>query len=134
MRMTATLILAAGLTLFGSPAGAGDQVTTHDPRAAFAEADTSRDGTVDREEFHVRIVEVFYHADRNKDGFLDAEELKALAFPEDFTADDKDRDGRVSMREFLRVRFRDFDPADTDQDGVLSLDEVVAVYEGKRRR
>ena len=134
MRVTGTLIVAAGLALAGSPARADDQAKKHDPRAAFAEADTNHDGVVDHEEFHERIVEVFYSADVNKDGFLDAAELKQLVFPDDFTADDKDRDGRVSMREFLRVRFVDFTQADTNQDGVLSVDEVVVAFEGKKRR
>ena len=134
MRMIGTLIVAAGLALAGSGARADDPAKKYDPRAAFAEADTNHDGVVDHEEFHERIVEIFYSADANKDGFLDAEELKRLAFPEDFTADDKDRDGRVSMREFLRVRFHDYEVTDTNDDGVLSLDEVIAAYEGKKRR
>ena len=134
MRMTAILSVAAGLALAGAPARADDQAKKYDPRAAFAEADSNRDGVIDHEEFHERIVEVFYSTDVNKDGFLDSTELKQLAFPDDFTADDKDRDGRVSMREFLRVRFIDFTQADTDHDGVLSVDEVIVAYEGKKRR
>jgi len=133
MCVTRIVSVIAGFALVVSPARAGDQANKYDPRAAFAEADTNHDGAIDHEEFHERIVEVFYGADANKDGFLDARELKQLAFPEDFTADDKDHDGRVSMREFLRVRFLDFTSADTD-DGVLSLDEVIVAYEGKKHR
>jgi Ca2+-binding EF-hand superfamily protein len=132
-RASANLIVAVGLALVCPCAMAEETARSYDPRAAFAEADKNRDGSVDREEFHVRIVEIFYSADRNKDGFLDAEELKQLAFPDDFTNNDKDADGRVSLREFLRVRFRDFDLADTDHDGQLSLEEVVVAFEGKKR-
>jgi Ca2+-binding EF-hand superfamily protein len=127
------LIAAVGLALTGPFALAGETARNYDPRAAFAEADLNHDGSVDHEEFQVRIVEIFYSADRNKDGFLDAEELKQLTFPDDFTADDKDEDGRVSLREFLRVRFREYDAADGDHDGVLSLEEVIVAYEGKKR-
>jgi Ca2+-binding EF-hand superfamily protein len=134
MRVTGTVIVAAGLALAGTLVRADEQSKAYDPRAAFAESDTNRDGVVDHEEFHARIVEVFYSADANKDGFLDATELKQLAFPEDFTANDKDRDGRVAMREFLRIRFDDYDVADKNGDGVLSIDEVVAVYEVKTSR
>ena len=111
MRVIGTMLLAAGLAA-ACPARAGD-AAKYDPRAAFAECDTNHDGVVDHEEFHRRMVEIFFHADRNKDGFLDAAELKELVFPDDFTVDDKDRDGRVSMREFMRVRLHDFDEADT---------------------
>jgi hypothetical protein len=133
MRSIATLILAAGLVVAGSMALAADAKPKHDPRAAFSETDTNRDGGVDHEEYHIRIVEVFYFADTNKDGFLDATELKQLAFPEDFTAHDKDANGRVSLREFLRIRFADFPTTDRDGDGTLSVDEIVAVWEGKSR-
>jgi Ca2+-binding EF-hand superfamily protein len=88
---------------------------------------------VDHEEFQIRIVEVFFFADANKDGSLDPTELKQLAFPDDFADDDKDKNGRVSLHEFLRVRFIDFQQTDDDGDGVLSVDEVVEADAGKRR-
>ena len=132
MRTIHALILAA-LVAAGSTVLAADASPKHDPRAAFKETDTNGDGVVDHEEYHVRIVEVFYFADANKDGVLDPTELKRLAFPEDFAVDDKDANGRVSLREFLRVRFVDFTKTDTDGDGVLSVDEVVSAWEGKSR-
>jgi Ca2+-binding EF-hand superfamily protein len=131
------LLFAASLMLAGVVAYGADEPTPrqkyHDPRAAFAESDTNHDGAVDHEEFHARIVEVFYSADRNKDGSLDEVELEALVFPDDFGADDKDGNGRVSMREFLRVRFRDFRSADKNDDEVLTVEEVVGAYEGRRK-
>ncbi len=133
MRTYRTLLVLAALTLGPATAPADDSAKSYDPRAAFTQTDTNRDGVVDHEEFHVRIVEIFYSADRNKDGFLDAVELKQLTFPDDFGADDKDHDGRVALREFLRVRFRDFTTADTNDDGVLSSDEVVVAFQGKKR-
>ena len=125
------LLLALGV--WAASASAGD-TSGYDPRKAFAEADTDGNGVIDRGEFNARIVEVFYFADVDKDGFLSPEEQKRLVFPDDFKDDDTDHDGRISLREFLRIRFADFDKADTNHDGVLSLDEVIAVYEGKKSR
>ena len=130
MRAISALVIVLAVV----PVWADDVAKKSDPRAAFAENDRNRDGYIDHEEFHERMVEIFYFADVNKDGFLDPAELKRLAFPEDFTEDDKDRDGRVALREFLRVRFHDFELADGNHDGELSLEEVVVVYEGKKHR
>ena len=132
MRTIKTLILAAALVAAGS-AYAADASPKPDPRQAFKETDTNGDGVIDHQEFHVRIVEVFYFADANKDGYLDPNEVKVLVFADDFTENDKDANGRVSLREFLRVRFADFTKTDTDGEGVLSVDEVVTAWEGKSK-
>ena len=101
-----------------------------DPRVAFAETDENGDGRVDREEFHHRMVEIFFHGDRDKDGFMTPAELAgAVEFPKDFDGADRDADGRISLYEFIGVRFGTFDEVDTDHDGVLSLQEVVDAFQ-----
>jgi len=130
MRATWMLIVAAALCASRAARAEGPQ-PTYDPRAAFAETDTNRDGTIDRWEFYNRTVEVFYRADANKDGVLTADEITLLPFPNDMRDADSNHDGRITLNEFLRVRELDFEAADRDKDGVLSLDEVVSIYEVK---
>ena len=134
MRVTFLLVLAAACT-FATPSaraqGPTPEAKKYDPQKAFAETDTNEDGVIDREEFHERIVEVFYRADTNKDGFLSPDEYKELVFNDKFTEADTNHDGKVSLREFLRLRFVEFDQVDTDHDGVLSLDEVIRAYQAK---
>ena len=124
--------LALLLALVALPAFAEEPAKRQDPRAAFSETDENGDGRVDREEFHHRMVEIFFHGDRDKDGFMTPTELAgAVEFPKDFEGADRDADGRISLYEFIQVRFKTFDEVDTDHDGVLSLEEVVSAFEGK---
>lgn len=135
MRSTLGMTLSLLLACAGA-ARAGEQGPSYEPREAFQQADLDGDGYVDRREFHVRIVEVFFHADTDKDGYMTWEELRAsVAFPDDFEGADRDGDGRIALHEFLRVRFEDYPIADVDGDGRLSLEEVVKVFErgGVRR-
>jgi Ca2+-binding EF-hand superfamily protein len=129
MSRSILLVLVVGLLLVG-PARAEDKGVRYQPKEAFAQADANGDGYVDRREFHVRIVEVFFHADSDKDGYMTWTELRdAVAFPDDFKGADTDGDGRIALHEFVHVRFQDYPIADADGDGRLSLEEVVEVFE-----
>ena len=135
MRLVLATFLAAGAHLVcSSPAWAEGPTKPYDPRAAFAEVDTNKDGQIDIEEFHVRLVEVFYSADTNKDGFLSADEYARLPFSGAFKAADTNGDGRISLAEFVTIRFRQFEAADTNHDYQLSVDEVVTAYEGGQKQ
>ena len=129
MRWISTFFLTLALVLLTGPIGAEDPAPAHDPKAAHAQADKNGDGYIDRREFHLRMVEVFYHADVDKTGFLAPAELnKATVFEEDFSEADGNGDGKISLYEFIEYRFDDFDEVDTDSNGLLSVQEVVASF------
>ena len=130
MRRTLVSLFILCLGAYGMASAAHGEAVSHDPRVAFAETDTNGDAQIDRAEFHTRMVEIFFHGDRNKDGYMLWTELeKAVVFPDDFRDADRDGDGRISLWEFIRVRFDDFDVVDKDDDGMLSMSEVMAVFE-----
>jgi Ca2+-binding EF-hand superfamily protein len=130
VRFASITAVCALLGLASAAAGDEAKAPAYDPRKAHAEADANGDGGVDRAEFHSRIVEVFFFADSDRNGFMTRAELeKSVAFPDDFRDADSDGDGRISLYEFVRVRFADFDTVDSNRDGLLSVDEVVVVYE-----
>jgi Ca2+-binding EF-hand superfamily protein len=124
-----TLACTIGL-LLGSAAAAQTPAPAYDPRAAFAQADTNKDGYIDYEEFIARMTEVYYLHDTNRDGSLSVEEARAT-LTETGNLDDADTngDGHLTLHEFLRARLQDFNDADTNNDGLLSLEEVLVVYE-----
>ena len=126
------LLLPLALLVAGDGAFAQTDVEglRYDPRAAHAEVDQNGDGQIDHEEFHLRLVEIFFHADRDKDGSLSFEEIEAgIVFPEGARRADRNDDGRISLHEFMSRRFRDFASVDEDGDELLSADEVVAAWE-----
>jgi hypothetical protein len=133
MRWNPMLPSILGGILLAGAAVAEDAPSRYDPKAAHAEADRNGDGQIDRQEFYVRMVEIFFHGDVDKDGFMKPEELNAVTLiEEDFSEADGDRDGRISLYEFIEVRYDDLEDADTDSNGRLSVEEVVAVFEASQ--
>ena len=136
MRWTPILFAIVALGMAGGATALeteGNPSVSHDPRAAHAEADRNGDGYIDREEFHHRMVEVFFHGDRDKDGYMSFEEMdRAVVVTEDWSKIDTDGDGRIALYEFTRARFIDYDEVDTDRDGRLSVEEVAAAFEERR--
>lgn len=130
----AGLLLASASLMLARATRAENQETPYDPRAAFAESDTNKDGAIDIEEFHVRLVEIFYNADTNRDGSLSVDEYGRLPFSGAFKDADSNGDGRVSLPEFVTIRFHQFQEADTNHDTELSLDEVITAYEGRKQQ
>ena len=126
MRWIPLAILTAAFAL-GSPALGDDLHPEDEPRAAHARTDRNDDGFVDREEFHHRVVEVFYLNDANRDGYLSAEEHAKTRIV--VLADsDANGDGRAALYEFVDAAFAAFVLSDLDGDGRLSEAEVIATY------
>ena len=94
-------------------------------REAHRAADRNGDGVLDRQEFHQRMVDVFYLQDANKDGRLAPAELPGLE-AKAFARADANGDGSLDLGEFLNARARDFAAADKNGDGGLSAEEAAA--------
>lgn len=128
MRWTSTPILAAALLLLPAAASAqGARPLESDPDVAHKAADTNHDGVIDHEEYHHRMVEVFYFADVDRDGYLEEGEFEQTGRKNPREGDDN-ADGKLSMREYLDDAFDRFDAADTDGNNLLSVQEVRDAY------
>jgi Ca2+-binding EF-hand superfamily protein len=91
-------------------------------------ADRNHDGRIGRIEFLERMKEGFYFIDADKDGFVVISEYQLIQVgdPKQFAAADRNRDGKLSLDEFLKAVSRDFDDADKNDDGVLDEVEMRA--------
>jgi hypothetical protein len=94
----------------------------------IASADRNHDGRIGRVEFLERMKEGFYFIDADKDGFVVIGEYQLIQVgdPKQFAAADRNRDGKLSLDEFLKAVSRDFDDADKNDDGVLDEVEMRA--------
>jgi Ca2+-binding EF-hand superfamily protein len=106
-----------------SPAASAERM---DASSTMALADKNKDGRIDREEFHQRMVEVFFFADVDKDGQLTYVELTAVeqVDPEAFKRADRGGNGKLSLYEFMYAMHRDFEAADKNGDGVIDMEEL----------
>jgi Ca2+-binding EF-hand superfamily protein len=127
MHSTATAILMLALLAPGFTR-ADEIPPPHDPRAAHAAADENHDGEIDREEFHHRMVQIFYFADTDKDGLVVYGELEVFDEDKLFKVADRNRDSKLSLKEFVNARFVNFRDADTNSDGTLNVQEVVDAF------
>ncbi|HEX7127087.1 MAG TPA: hypothetical protein VF406_15110 [Thermodesulfobacteriota bacterium] len=119
LALSMVLVLAAATT----SSTAGERPASSDMRSAYGATDRNGDNRVDREEFHQRMVEVFFFEDADKDGSLTDGELADVE-ARAFRMADRDGNGTLSMYEFLDARFEDFEGADRDGDGTLTIQEV----------
>jgi Ca2+-binding EF-hand superfamily protein len=122
------VVLIAWMLFLPALASAQGAPAENDPRAAFAASDENQDGRIDHEEFHHRIVQMFYFADDDRDGHITQGQMNAFDEASMFANGDSNSDSKLSLYEFVNFRFRNFREADTDTNGTLSVDEVVAAF------
>ncbi len=125
---TIAILTSAFIAVGAAPAGA--DAVDDDARAAHAETDRNTDGHVDRNEFYVRMVEIYYTADDDKDGVLVLIELQKIDEDMVFEPADLNNDGKLTLEEYVDQRFESFHETDVNSDGVLSAGEVIDAYEG----
>ena len=128
-------LIGFSLVLLGAFAVRAQEAPAYDVKKAFAETDKNGDGAIEIDEFHERLVDVFFLGDVDKDGFLSEEEfVKVVVIKEDFAIVDKNGDGKVSKNEFVSARLPIFIAMDADKDGELSIVEVTAGFEGRAQK
>lgn len=91
----------------------------------FIMADKNRDLLISKPEYLLVALDTFNALDQNGNNQLDAEELGDLSEDAEFSDNDDDNNGALSVEEVIAEKLADFDAADINKDGALNVDEVT---------
>lgn len=117
---------AAAVTMMAWTAPATAEMTNLE--IIFVKADQNGDLMLSKGEVLRIAIEQFSIADADGDDLLEAEEAGDLATDAEFSDNDSNKDGSISIEEMIEEKLADFARIDENGDGVLSLDEMQAAY------
>jgi hypothetical protein len=115
---------AVAMTSLISPASA--EMT--DLEIILVKADQNDDAALSKAEVLKIAIEQFSIADIDGDGMLEAEEAEEVKGDAEFSDNDADKDGSLSIDEMIVEKLADFASIDGNKDGFLSLEELQAAY------
>ncbi|HET7717284.1 MAG TPA: hypothetical protein VFK86_16795, partial [Bauldia sp.] len=91
-------------------------------------ADVNEDQMLSRSEVLLNAIQGFVASDLDGDGMLEATEVGELSTHEEFTDNDADKSGGLTVEEVVEEKLTDFKAIDTNSDGFLSIEELNAAY------
>ena len=98
----------------------------------FIKADRNGDLVLNKAEVLLVGLIQFDQSDSDKDNLLEKQEAGDLSKDPEFSDNDTNKDGALSVEEMIEEKLADFKAADTDGNGFLTVDEVKKFYESKK--
>jgi Ca2+-binding EF-hand superfamily protein len=123
-RILIAAVAATAMAMFGLPARA----ELSNLEIVFVKADANGDLVLSKGEVLVMAIQQFEIADADGDQILEAEEIGELATDPEFSDNDSDKSGSLSIEEMIAEKLADFERIDTDKDGSLTLEELGKAY------
>ena len=124
------VLIMVPFTIFSFQSSAGSE-SVADSKRIFAIVDINKDGLVDRIEYKLNKMDVFFSRDINRDRHLSREELSNMSAAT-FSAVDKDGDNLISGFEFNQADISKFEAVDLNDDGGITFDEFVTFRKSMR--
>jgi EF-hand domain pair len=119
---------ALGVVLLMALSSVSAKAELSDVVVLFVLADENGDRALSKAEVLIVALRQFNEVDSDRDGSIEKNELGDLAKDPEFTDNDSDKSGSLSVSEVITEKLADFKAADSNGDGVLSLDEVKKFY------
>jgi hypothetical protein len=120
--------IATSMASFG-PSAYAEELS--DLKVVFVKADDNGDLSLSKSEVLMISIRQFQIADANGNEILEAEEIGELAKDPEFSDNDSDKSGSLSIGEMIEEKLADFERIDTNDDGSLTLDELEKTYDVK---
>ncbi len=98
----------------------------------FVKGDQNGDLVLNKAEVLLIAITRFNVSDSDRDNMLEKQEVGELASNPEFSDNDTDKDGALSIEEVIAEKLADFKAADSNSDGVLTIIEVKKFYVGKQ--
>ena len=108
------------------------QADMTDLEIIFVKGDQNGDLVLNKAEVLLIAITRFNISDSDRDNKLEKQEVGKLASDPEFSDNDADKDGALSIEEVIAEKLADFKTADTNSDGSLTIIEVKKFYEGKQ--
>ena len=118
------VLIMVSFTIFSFQSNAGSE-GVGDSKRIFEIVDTNKDGIVNRIEYRIKKMDIFFSRDKNRDRNLNREELSKMSTAT-FSAVDKDGDNLISAFEFNQADISKFEAVDLNNDGSITFDEFVS--------
>jgi len=125
-----TVLIMVLFTIFSFQSSAGSE-SIADSKRIFEIVDINKDGLVDRIEYKLNKMDIFFSRDQNRDRHLSRKELSKMSAAT-FSAVDKDGDNLISGYEFNQADISKFEAVDLNNDGSITFDEFVAFRKSLR--
>ena len=123
-----TKIMAAFAAILVGTAGTAYAEIT-DVEIGLIKADVNGDLMLSRGEVLLDAMQGFVASDLDGDGQLEATEVgEEIATHEEFTDNDADKGGTLSVEEVIEEKLADFTAIDANGDGLLTVQELEAAY------
>jgi hypothetical protein len=124
---TQIVAIAVAAVLAGSAWMARAQTT--DVQVGLIKADVNEDQALSKSEVLLNAMQGFVASDLDGDGLIEASEVgEEIATHAEFTDNDTDKGGSLTVEEVVEEKLADFKMIDKNGDGLLVIEELNAAY------